>query len=1252
MLLTTTVYLDFGLGFDTASGTDLSLQTTVDDLRRVVRDAQGEGIYGAGANLCELDLTHACDDFPATSPVHLLPMDVNRDISHDATDLLLLAPIAQRTREIVAEYLLPFDIDVEIANSRSIEDVRADLQLGETDAYMFITDGKVVPLDQPLVRFRDSTILGLAPGPNNTFPSPFNVSINNSNPQLAMAFAHQLRVRAEASVLAAPFDSPEFIEAISRELAWTATHEAVHTFGLDHYNSLQLGATGTVMDIGGTIEERSHMVFPRTPPYLEAYDAFDTVAEHVGLKDANNNFSPDVTYITGAGTADRISITSDCAQPHIWQVLVESKSSAQSTTYDYSRSYQIVMGPANGEHRLDANNIVMIDGGHGDDEIYIGMNASGQLSSCFSFGGDFLHSLEWRINGGQGDDIVRVAFDVASEKLIFRGGLGNDTFYGKDSTFGSSVKTTPLELYGDEGNDVLIGGDGADMLFGGTGPNPLSEVTSTDTLIGNAGNDVLTGGPGFNVLDGGLGEDVLGITGAGTHDRISITSDCAQPHVWEVLVESRWFSGSGDADYTRSYQVLWDSSGGIGHLDPDDTFMINGGYGDDQISVGMSASGQVSSCFSSGAGYFDDIEWRINGGQGDDVVRVAFDAPAEKLTFSGGLGNDTFYGKDDTYGSDVKTTPLELFGDEGNDVLFGGDGSNVFYGGFGEDTLYVAQYDATLLDQVHIEASPLDLSVDPANSNEMRASIDEIRYGTAGAARVAIHMKYNGTTGTMVTRIGEDDPAVVRVQARSGNVIPSAGGSSGFKDHIAVNVAEGKVIVTAADSLKFPVELGADAGAQLVLAADLGRPATSGTSATNGGRLSNVRLVVTPGGEIDVVANQHLHSIRYENGGTITLGKNASGNQYAILNVYQDGSASFYPAPGSESFSLLYSPALYLQVDDPLQNTSANEVMSNGVAVKIRSLQYVQRVSCEAVGQACGASGLAHFYSLGYANVGDANVDGAIDGADHLIWDTNKFSSLTPSVNGWALADFNGDDLVDVHDFNLWNLYKGTAGRVDALHSAMRSGTYAAAVDYNQDGVLSAADRSYLLAADGFRMGDANLDGSVDGQDFNIVFRNLYHTGTYWSQGDFDGNGITNLADYVTWIQNRNVPGGQQYALGDLNWDGVIDSLDIDMLSIGLLNIDTSVLSNSTLILVIDMYDLNNDGIANEADRDWLVEEALGTAYGDTNLDGIVNFADYVTLNNNYGSLWATWARGDFNGDGLIDDLDVDLLFAHWGFGL
>jgi probable HAF family extracellular repeat protein len=52
--------------------------------------------------------------------------------------------------------------------------------------------------------------------------------------------------------------------------------------------------------------------------------------------------------------------------------------------------------------------------------------------------------------------------------------------------------------------------------------------------------------------------------------------------------------------------------------------------------------------------------------------------------------------------------------------------------------------------------------------------------------------------------------------------------------------------------------------------------------------------------------------------------------------------------------------------------------------------------------------------------------------------------------------------------------------------------------------------------------GDANLDGTVNGADLNIVLSNFDKTGMDWAQGDFLGNGTVNGADLNIVLSNFN----------------------------------------------------------------------------------------------------------------------------------
>jgi hypothetical protein len=79
--------------------------------------------------------------------------------------------------------------------------------------------------------------------------------------------------------------------------------------------------------------------------------------------------------------------------------------------------------------------------------------------------------------------------------------------------------------------------------------------------------------------------------------------------------------------------------------------------------------------------------------------------------------------------------------------------------------------------------------------------------------------------------------------------------------------------------------------------------------------------------------------------------------------------------------------------------------------------------------------------------------------------------------------------------------------------------------DLDQNGTVDSADVDELL----FNIlhtnyGDANLDGVVDGSDFNIWNDNKFQTQVGWAGGNFNGDLVVDGSDFNIWLQNRFTP--------------------------------------------------------------------------------------------------------------------------------
>lgn len=109
-------------------------------------------------------------------------------------------------------------------------------------------------------------------------------------------------------------------------------------------------------------------------------------------------------------------------------------------------------------------------------------------------------------------------------------------------------------------------------------------------------------------------------------------------------------------------------------------------------------------------------------------------------------------------------------------------------------------------------------------------------------------------------------------------------------------------------------------------------------------------------------------------------------------------------------------------------------------------------------------------------------------------------------------------------------------------------------------------------------------------------------------------------------------------AVGDVDLNGSVDAADIDLLSE---TIRTGAAARFP-------FDLNNNGELDEEDRQVWVYDVKSTSFGDANLDGKVDFADFLVLSENF-STAGGWSEGDFDGSGDVAFSDFLLLSNNFG---
>jgi hypothetical protein len=105
---------------------------------------------------------------------------------------------------------------------------------------------------------------------------------------------------------------------------------------------------------------------------------------------------------------------------------------------------------------------------------------------------------------------VKVIFDKRSQgkfsptiRIEAYGCPGNDKIRVATSIL------VPVQLYGQDGNDVLKGGGGDDYIAGGDGNDRINGSRGSDISEGDAGNDIMHAGSGHDIVIGGTGQDTI-----------------------------------------------------------------------------------------------------------------------------------------------------------------------------------------------------------------------------------------------------------------------------------------------------------------------------------------------------------------------------------------------------------------------------------------------------------------------------------------------------------------------------------------------------------------------------------------------------------------------------------------------------------------------------------------------------------------------------------------------------------------------
>jgi Ca2+-binding RTX toxin-like protein len=326
----------------------------------------------------------------------------------------------------------------------------------------------------------------------------------------------------------------------------------------------------------------------------------------------------------------------------------------------------------------------VILGGDGNDYLYGNRGndtIDGQKGNDFMSGGWGDDRLIWNngdgsdiLRGGQGYDVAEVNDDPVKGDEFVLGQEGHNAIFDRvnfgqftldakgvetfevNATGGddkltvndlSNTDVKSVKFSGGEGNDVLdasnTGKSTVVEAYGGNGDDALTGGAANDILYGDAGNDDIEGEKGDDTMIGGEGNDTLG---------------------WD----------DGDGSDLMSGGNGYDTVEVDGAVEKGDDFVLNAD-GDkaifDRVNLGKFTLTTDTSEKFDVEGLGGDDKFTVNNLDGTSV---------ETVKFSGGDGNDYLDGSN-------TNTPLEAYGDAGNDTLIGGNGDDTLIGGAGSDSI-------------------------------------------------------------------------------------------------------------------------------------------------------------------------------------------------------------------------------------------------------------------------------------------------------------------------------------------------------------------------------------------------------------------------------------------------------------------------------------------------------------------------------------------------------------------------------------
>ena len=266
-----------------------------------------------------------------------------------------------------------------------------------------------------------------------------------------------------------------------------------------------------------------------------------------------------------------------------------------------------------------------------------------------------------------------------------------------------------------------------------------------------------------------------------------------------------------------------------------------------------------------------------------------------------------------------------------------------------------------------------------------------------------------------------------------------------------------------------------------------------------------------------------------------------------------------------------------------------------------------------------------------------------------------------------STANYQAKNLrgISLHRGNLtgWDLSGQNLREVDLSYAKLANADLSEAILTDAD--LNNADLSNANLH-GVQIINTNLSfadlTNADLSEATIVNTKLYDS-NFTAGADLSGAHLKNvdawgvtskvfesIATYNQWTQFRHFtpPSGATLVpspIGDFDANDILDSVDIELLQS---RIKCRASDSCWQIWPYDqMFDLEVDRNVDAADlRAWI--ELKSTFLGDADLNGRVEFSDFLLLSDNFGQP-GSWSTGDFDTNGLVEFSDFLILSENFG---